>query len=108
MATTSTTSTPTSATSLDYPKSRYVIGGTVDQTSNRLGWWERTIWAFQDDDQVITLTNQRHVGRPDLIAYDYLGSEEYGWLVLQFNTILFPLKELVLGVNIRLPALNRL
>lgn len=100
--------TPTSSSSLDNPKSRYVIGGTTEQTSNRLGWWERTILSFRDDDQKITLNNQKYVGRPDLIAYDYLGSEEYEWLVLQYNTILFPLKELVLGVNIRLPALSRL
>lgn len=100
--------TPSSTSSLNFPKSRYVIGGTTDQTSNRLGWWERTILAFQNDDQQITLTNPKYVGRPDLIANDFLGSEEYEWLVLQYNTILFPLKELVLGVNIRLPSLSRL
>lgn len=100
--------TPTSASSLNYPKSRYVIGGTTEQTANRLGWWERTILEFQDDDQQITLTDPKYIGRPDLIAYDYLGDEEYEWLVLQYNTILFPRKELVLGVNIRLPALSRL
>jgi hypothetical protein len=100
--------TPSSTSSLDFPKSRYVIGGTTEQISNRLGWWERTILPFQDDDQQITLTDPKYVGRPDLIAYDFLGSEEYEWLVLQYNTILFPLKELVLGVNIRLPALSRL
>jgi hypothetical protein len=103
-----TQTTPSSTSSLSFPKSRYVLGGTTDQTSNRLGWWERTIWQFQDDDQQITLTNAKYVGRADLIAADYLGSEEYEWLVLQYNTILFPLKELVLGVNIRLPALSRL
>lgn len=103
-----TQTTPSSTSSLDFPKSRYVIGGTTDQTANRLGWWERTILAFQDDDQQITLTNPKYVGRPDLIAYDFLGAEEYEWLVLQYNTILFPLKELVLGVNIRLPSLSRL
>lgn len=98
----------TSASSLDFPKSRYVVGGTTTQTANRLGWWERTILAFRSDDQVLTITSNRHVGRPDLIAYDFLGTEEYAWLVLQYNTILDPLSELILGVNIRLPALSRI
>lgn len=62
---------------------------------------------FRSDDQIVTVTG-RYVGRSDLIASDYLGTTDYEWLVLQYNTILVPNQELVEGAVIRLPVLSRL
>lgn len=96
------------ASSLNDTRSRYVMGGKSYTQGNRIGWWERQIMPFRNDDTVFTITSRRYVGRADLIAYDYLGTEDLEWLVLQYNTILDPMLELQLGVNIRLPALSRL
>lgn len=105
---TSTSTALASASSLNQSRCRYVLGGITEDDTWRLGWWERTIIPFRSDDTLLTLTSSRYVGRADLIAYDYLGSEDYEWLILQYNTILDPKKEIVLGAQLRIPLLSRI
>lgn len=95
------------ASSMDSKHSRYVTGGVTDVYENRLGWWERRPMKFQDDDVIIVL-DKRLANRPDLISHAVYGTPAYTWLVLQYNTIMDPIVELVVGATIRLPAPNRL
>lgn len=92
---------------IDDQKSRYVTGGETEQFPNRLGWWERTIMPFQNDDIVFTV-DQQYAGRPDLISDLIYGTVKYNWVVLQYNTILDLDTELSAGSVIRLPARTRL
>ena len=91
------------SSSMDSKSSRFVMGGTTEVFENRLGWWERKILPFQNDDVIVTL-DKRLAGRPDLISAAVYGTAAYTWLVLQYNTILDPLAELVPGATIRLPS----
>lgn len=95
------------ASSMDSRHSRYVMGGETDVYDTRLGWWERRPMKFQDDDIIITL-DRRLANRPDIISDDVYGTPAYMWLVLQYNTIMDPIEELVVGATIRLPKPNRL
>lgn len=88
--------------SLNLKNSRYVIGGVTEREENRLGWWERRIFDHTDADTFIVLTG-RHVGRPDLIAYDFLGDSKLWWLVAQYNNIIDPFEEFQEGKYLRLP-----
>lgn len=92
---------------MDKKSSRYVLGGVTEVFDNRLGWWERRIMPFRDDD-VIVILDLSLAGRPDRISDAVYGTPAYMWLVLQYNTILDPLEELKAGVTIRLPAQSRL
>lgn len=93
--------------SIDLSKSRYVVGGQTDVYPTRLGWWERTIMPFQNDDILFTVDEQ-YAGRPDLISNIIYGTIDYNWVVLQYNTILDLDTELCAGITIRLPSLSRL
>jgi len=48
-----------------------------------------------------------YAGKPDLIAFDYYGRNDLGWLVLQYNNIVDINEELTVGKTIRLPAKRR-
>lgn len=93
--------------SIDNKSTRYVAGGVTEQFPTRLGWWERTIMPYQNDDILITI-DTKYAGRPDLIADLVYGSAIYSWVVLQYNTILDLEVELKAGVTIRLPTIDRL
>lgn len=83
------------------------MGGDTEVFPNRLGWWERNIMPFQNDDIVIVL-DDKLARRPDLIANLAYSKPAYAWVVLQYNTIMDPNVELVVGATIRLPAPERL
>lgn len=95
------------ASSIDTKSTRYVSGGTVEVFPNRLGWWERKVLPFQNDDIVIVIDDSI-ARRPDLISQLAYGKTSFTWLVLQYNTILDVNTELASGKTIRLPAANRL
>jgi len=43
---------------------------------------------------------------PDLISFEYYGTYDFWWLVLQFNGISHP-RDLVAGLAIRLPSVKK-
>ena len=92
--------------SLDNSHSRYVKGGITDVYPNRLGWWERFIFAQQSDD-VQYVIEQKYNIRPDSLAYDVYGSPVYMWVILQYNNIIDVNVEFVTGVTILLPTPSR-
>lgn len=95
------------ASSADEKKSRYVAGGTSEVFSNRIGWWDRTVMPFQNDDIIFTV-DQEYAGRPDKISDIVYGTTKYNWVVLLYNTILDLDTELCAGCVIRLPTPTRL
>lgn len=86
--------------------SRYIKGGTVDDTS-KPGFWIRSTFPKAADDLSITITD-RYSNKPYLIAFELYGTEELGWFVLQYNNILDSTTELVSGAVIQLPTPKRL
>ena len=94
------------AKSTDKRLSRYVQGGTTDIFEKRLGWWDRSIQPFNDDDDILTIT-AKYDQRPHLVAYDWYGERDLMWLVLEYNTILDVTVEFVVGTEIRLPKKAR-
>lgn len=95
------------ASSIDSKTSRFAMGGVTEQFPNRLGWWERNIMEFQNDDIIITIDEQL-ARRPEYISQMVYGTTAYRWVVLQYNTILDINTELVPGAVIRLPTQDRL
>lgn len=93
--------------SLDLVNSRYVQGGTTEQFSNRLGFWERKIFPRDVTDRLITLEAKYH-RRPDLLAYDLYKDSRLMWFILQYNTIVDIDVEFVAGKTLLVPTPYRL
>lgn len=96
--------------SFNSKNSRYRFGGqTALRKPGQLGWWDRGNVRKNSSFTDITLTiTPRYAGRPDLVAYDYLGSTTYMWLVLQYNNIVDINEEFVVGKELQLPAAESL
>ena len=93
--------------SVENRNSRMVQGGTTDVYNKRLGWWEKRTLNKQDDDLFINVReNEAH--RPDLISNRIYGKPIYAWLVLQYNNIVDPEVDLLVGTTLRLPTRARL
>jgi hypothetical protein len=95
------------ASSTNNKRTRYVQGGTTEQFPNRLGWWERKIMPRSNTDIRLVITSDL-VGRADAIAKLVYGSDQYMWVVLQYNTILDDREELIEGAVIYLPSPDRI
>lgn len=93
--------------SMDISYSRYNKGGTTENYSNRIGWWDRKIFSPARDDITLLITT-KYNKRPDLVAYDVYGNPQYMWVVLQYNNILDINTEFIIGKTIKLPSINRL
>jgi len=96
-----------STSSVENRNSRLVQGGTTDIYNNRLGWWEKRTLPQQENDFLLVVL-EHEAGRPDLISNRVYGKATFAWLVLQYNSIVDPVTELVAGVAIRLPTQSRL
>jgi hypothetical protein len=103
-------------TSLRQRNGRYSQGGYTDHHPEifgvesfpeRLGWWEKRNIARNYDDIFLVIPKSTE-GRPDLISYHVYGEPVYGWLVMQYNSIVDPIQELKRGITIRLPTPSRL
>jgi hypothetical protein len=97
----------TDKSSIRKKNSRYVQGGESSVGEKFIRWWERTVY----DKNVVTDVEYTipiyYAGKPDLIANDYYGRQELGWLVLQYNNIVDINEELAVGKTIKLPASSR-
>lgn len=93
--------------STDVTRSRYTQGGQTERFPTRLGWWTRRDLPRSTSDVKITLDLNYH-RKPWLVAKDYLGSEQFVWVVLQYNNILDEIEEFVMGREITLPTKHRL
>jgi len=81
----------------DYEARGYILGLGY----NNIPYFEET-----DNDMYYTIEPQYQY-RPDLLALKFYGSEYLWWVIVKANNLSHPLKELVAGKVIRIPAASR-
>lgn len=90
--------------SLRRKNSRILQGGTSETSGDKISWWERRNIAGRDAREFnYTITNAT-AGRPDLVSFEFYGTTEYEWIVLQYNNIIDISEEFVYGKVLRLPS----
>jgi hypothetical protein len=93
--------------SLQIKNSRYVQGGLTEVGEFGLEWWDRyDIPSHPSDRQYIV--EDKYKNRPDLIANAFYGDWSLWWLICQYNYILDPHAELVAGLVLIIPTLERI
>lgn len=93
--------------SVDIRNSRYVNGGVTEVSPGRVEWWERRIFPQDVMDDVYTV-EPVYVGRLDLIANAFYDEPRYWWIIAQYNNILDPIAEIVIGKELFIPKKARL
>jgi hypothetical protein len=86
--------------------SRYVTGGTSEVNNAAIEWWERSTFQTSTDDSIFLVPDTMN-HRLDLIAKMFYDNETYWWFIAQYNNILDPYSEVVAGVVLRIPTLER-
>lgn len=85
--------------------SRYVAGGTTE-VGQALEWWERRKFELANDDVFYTVDDAfKH--RLDLIAAYLYDDTSLWWLIAQFNNIIDPFDEVIVGRVLRAPSKDR-
>lgn len=97
----------TDKTSIKKKNSRYVQGGDSVVNGDVIEWWERRILPRDDITDINYTLIPVYAGKPDLIAFDFYGRNDLGWIVLQYNNIVDINTELVEGKTIQLPSKSR-
>jgi hypothetical protein len=87
--------------------SRYVGGGTTEINQTAIEWWERDQFLSYPDD-LTYVVERKFVGRLDLIAAVYVGEPRYWWVIAMLNNILDPANDVVEGLVIYIPTVERL
>lgn len=87
--------------------SRYASGGTTEVNSKAIEWWERKVFPVNDDDSTYVV-ERKFEGRLDLITAVFLKEPRYWWVVAQYNNILDPNAEIIEGVILYIPTLDRI
>jgi hypothetical protein len=86
--------------------SRYVAGGATEVNQTALEWWERTVFTLDASDTTYVV-DSKFAGRLDLIAKALLGDSSMWWLIAQYNMLLDPFEEVVIGRVLRIPTAAR-
>lgn len=93
--------------STDMINSRYVQGGTTEEGSIGLEWWNR--FNFPEDISDIQYVIESNVSRrPDLISYLFYNDVNLWWFIAQYNNILDPFMEMVAGNILYIPTKERM
>lgn len=87
-------------------RTRYTLGGNVDQNPIGTGFWTRTTLARRDDDIKLVL-NSITAKSPNILTRKLYGRDNLMWLVWLYNDILDPVEEMVEGKIIYLPNPDR-
>lgn len=83
--------------------SRYVSGGTTEVSQGRLEWWERNVFAQNRATDSLYVVEDKTAGRLNTITSMHYGSEDYWWVIAQYNNILDTHDEVQPGVILRIP-----
>lgn len=86
---------------------RYVLGGTTEVSAQGLGWWEKRE-VLPDPSDIVYALEEKYVGRPDLLAYSFYGDSQLWWVIPQYNSILDPDEELILGKLLLIPSFEKI
>lgn len=93
--------------SIQVKNSRYVQGGLTEVGPIGLEWWSRFKFQQDSSDEVYSV-EQRYEHRADLISYAFYNDPSLWWFICQYNNILDPWAEIVVGRKLLIPTLNRL
>ena len=85
---------------------RYTRGGTTEVSDRFVEWWERYDLVHDTSDLVYVLEG-KYVGRPDLLSYAFYGTTSYKWIIMQYNNILDPQQELIAGLMLLMPSVDK-
>jgi len=94
-------------TSISKKNARLAQGGVAEVGERFIRWWERDVFVRDDVTDTEYTIDLVYAGKPDLIAFDFYGKNDLGWLVLQYNNIIDVNEELAAGEVIFLPAKDR-
>lgn len=86
---------------------RYVLGGVTEVSSHAIEWWEKKLVLKDPGDLLYTLEEQ-YVTRLWLLADALYNDPELEWVILQYNDILDPELELVAGLQLILPTIEKI
>lgn len=86
---------------------RYVQGGTVELKGDKIGWWERRLYARSPTDITYTVT-AKYANRPDLLAFDLYGRANLQWFIMQYNNVVDIYTDFNEGTSLVLPTRGRL
>lgn len=86
--------------------SRYVHGGTTEKSANYLEWWEKRRLPLSASD-ISYIVEKCYEGRLDNIAYAFYSEPRLWWVIAQYNSILDPFSEVVEGLYLRIPTIER-
>jgi len=87
--------------------SRYLQGGTSTMSGDKIAWWERTDIPKPAIDDIPITIDAVYAKRPDLVAFDYYGTTELEWVILQYNNIVDIMEEFTYGTKIVIPSNSR-
>lgn len=89
------------ATSLDYattsPYGRTKIHGRF------MGYYEHRNIPARADDFLMMITDQRYVNRPDNLAFDIYGNDNYWWVIPVRNALQDPIFDMKMGKVLIVP-----
>ena len=86
--------------------SRYLQGGKTEQRGRKLAWWERYDFSMRDQyASEITIDSVTEV-RPDILAYQYYGTSQLEWVILQYNNIVDVQEQFIAGRTIMMPSMR--
>lgn len=84
-------------------KSRYVSGGKTEVGQNKLEWWERDYFTQNAETDIIYVVELKTAGRLNTITAMFYGTEDFWWIIAQYNNILDTYSEIQEGVILRIP-----
>lgn len=90
---------------------RYTQIFDEDVQQMRCGYYDKTLYqyseAIREDDIVWSITPGFEY-RSDLISTKFYGTAKYDWIIEDLNNIADPIRDLVIGLKLKLPSQNRI
>lgn len=86
---------------------RYVLGGDTSISDTALGWWEKREVAYDPSDLLYAL-EEKYVGRTDILAFAFYGDSALWWVIPQYNSILDPEEEMIMGKILLIPSMEKI
>ena len=85
---------------------RYALGGVTETSVFAIEHWDRRLMK-RDPSDILYVIEETYSGRPDLLGQLFYGDPLLWWVVAQYNGIIDPLEELVVGKLLYVPIIER-
>ena len=80
----------------------------TDKNQNTFfGLWNKLELTADDFDEEITV-KEKYIGALDKLSYELYGTEEYWWVIADFNNIIDPFLDMQVGDVIKVPSKNKI